>query len=59
MPAYTINNLVQNGIIIIIIIIIIMYEQKQQSLFEFSQFYPDVSMPRWPSFSMVMMCFEK
>ena len=66
MPAYTINNFVQNGIIIIIIIkiiiiimIMIMYEHKQHSLFEFSQFCPDVLMARRPSFSRVMMCFEK
>ena len=31
-------------IIIVIIIMIIVHEHKQQSLLEFSQFYPDVSM---------------
>ena len=32
---------------------------NKNSLVEFSQFYPDVSMARRPSFSRVMMCFEK
>ena len=31
-----------------------LYERKQQSLLEFSQLYPDVSMVRRPSFSRVM-----